>query len=1100
MFRSLVVATVLVCSLALPLSAQLVNGVVQGTAIDAQGGAIPDVQVTMTNLDTGVTTSAITDPNGRYRFSAVQLGDYSLEFKREGFKSVKVEKMVIVTAKETSADGKLDVGPTATQITVEVPGIELDKSGPNVRFNLYWQVMSDTPMGTTSLVPAGSRNYLRYALMGPAVARVPGQNETSTAGHRGRENNYLADGVENNDNTVTLPGIFIPPEAIGWFQLQIANYSAEFGHSMGSTINVTTKSGSNAFHGEVWDFSRSSALEPLSLQSQKGGLTKTPRLSAHQFGADLGGPIVQNKTFFFGIVQWNLQRQAALTLNGVTIPTPAGYASLLNAPLRPAVGAVPAQSEASRQEILNKLSFLPDFYPEVRNFSLISNTSVNGTPVELGQFIPLIPQNQDIWYVGGRLDHQITEGSLSYRFHMDHRNKPLGASSSNRAFGERWAADDLTFGQTHALSFTKILSSHWVNEARLAYTRLDPSIVERDPVSPTIKISSPAFTIGGSDVFPQERLEQTYQFQNMSSYVWGRHTLKAGLDLARTRMDNNNAPNSKGTWTFSTIETFMNNTPLSLTQLVVANSRYSFNQLRQAYFLQDDIKVTRNFTANLGLRYELQSVPLGFFGATSQQELDAMVPAPVKQDKNNFAPRVGFAYSPEFESGFLGKVFGDRKSSIRGGFGIGYDVLFYNLLTSPAGNYPRNNPTVTTSTQLVDVFPTMLPPQTTAPALTITTAFANLPTDTQRPTSSYWSLSVQRQLRQDYILELGYTANRSYHLLRQNQANPGVLDPAKAAFVRDNCTFATLSSCQEPAGFPLSPFTATSTNSGRQDPRFASRVLLEATGEAEYHAAYIRLEKKFSNGLQFGANYTWSANLSDSEDILIGDQLLVGSSPANPQDFRNRRNEWSRSVLDRPHRFSAQYAYRIPGFATSSSAVLRHALSGWQVSGFTELQSGQPFTIRVGVDAIGNGLSNTSAAVRPNYNPNGIVSEDADTGNLRTFRIPLDGTGIVDAPHVTDPLTGAVTYLRNSMEFGGNLGRNTFRGPGLANTNLSVMKRFSLPKEMQLQIRGDFINVFNHHNFANPDSNMSNPNTFGQQTLAPVMDSRQVLLGAKFLF
>jgi hypothetical protein len=1083
----------------------MVNGALLGTAIDAQGAAIPDVQVVMMNLETGIAEKTATDSSGTYRISAVKPGAYSLEFKREGFQTVKVDKIVIVTAKETVLNQPLGIGTTSTFITVEAPGLELEKVGPNIRLNLFWQVLDETPLSTSSLVPAGSRNFLRYALMGPAVARVPGQNETSTAGHRGRENNYLTDGVENNDNTVTLPAIFIPPEAIRDFQVQIATYSAEFGHSMGSQINVTTKNGTNAFHGDFWEFARNSALEPLSLQTQKAKLTKTPRLSAHQFGADFGGPIVQNKTFFFGIVQWNLQRQAALTLNAVTIPTQSGYQTLLNdVPLRTAQGAVPEQSVASRQEILNKLAFLPDFHKELAGFSAFSSTTVNLIPVELGTYVPVIPQNQDIWYVGGRLDHQIGNDSLSYRLHMDHRNKPLGASASNRNFGERWAADELTFGQSHALSYTKVLNSHWVNESRFAYTRLDPSLPERDPVSPTIKITDPSatFTIGGAESFPQNRLEQTYQFQNVSSYVMGRHTLKAGFDLARTRMDNDNAPNSKGTWVFPSLESFMNNNPQSLTQLVVAQSRYSFAQLRQGYFFQDDMKVTRNLMVNLGLRYELQSVPLGFFGATSQQELDALVPGPVKRDNNNFAPRIGFAYSPQFESGMLGKLFGDGRSSIRGGFGIGYDALFYNLLTSPALNYPRNSPYQTTQTQLVDVFPTQYPPQTTPPTFNPMFVFANLPSDTQRPTSHYWSLSAQRQLNQNYILELGYIGNRSYHLLRQSQANPGVLDPAKAEYVRTNCTFATLNTCENPAGFPLSPFVITNptTDSGRRDPRFGSRPLLEASGQAEYHAAYVRLEKKFSSGLQFGVNYTWSANLSDSEDILLNDALLLGSSPANPQDYRDRRNEWARSVLDRPHRLSAQYTYRIPGFTTSSSAVLRHALSGWQVSGFTELQSGQPFTIRIGRDAIGNGLSDASAAGRPNYNPNGILIKDADTGNLRTFSIPRDGTGIVDAPHVTNASTGEIRYLRNSMEFGGNLGRNTFRGPGLANTNLSVMKRFNLPKEMQLMVRGDFINVFNHHNFANPDTTMSNLSTFGQQTLNPVIDSRQVLLGAKLSF
>jgi len=1097
MFRSFLAALALACLLTVPLNAQMVSGALRGTAIDAQGGVIPDVQVILTNLETGVHLNATTDTNGRYRISAVTPGNYSLEFKRDGFQTITVDKIVIVPAQEHTADAPLAVGTSSTNITVSVPGIELDKASANIRFNLYWQVLDETPMSTSSLVPVGTRNYLRYALMGPAVSRVPGQNETSTAGHRGRENNYLADGIENNDNTVTLPAIFIPPEAIQNFQVQIATYSAEFGHSLGAQVNVTTKSGSNSFHGDVWDYSRSSALEPLSLQSQRALLKKTPRLSGHQFGADFGGPIVQNRTFFFGIVQWNLQR-AVLPLNGVTIPTPAGYQALLTAPLRPIIGNLPSQSPASRQEILNALSFLPDFYKEINGFASIAPQPqlVNGTPVELGTFIPLIPQDQNIWYAGGRIDHQMGQDTLSFRLHMDHRNKPLGVSASNRAFGERWAADDLSFGQTYSLSYTKVLSSHWVNEARLAYTRLEPNFIERDPVSPTIKISTPSFTIGGAENFPQERLEQTYQFQNVSSYVLGRHALKMGLDLARTGLDNNFAPNSKGTWSFSTLETFMNNQAFSLNHLLVSNTQYSFNQLRQGYFFQDDLKLTRNLTVNLGLRYELHSVPFGFYGATSQQEIDALVPAPVKRDENNWAPRFGFAYSPEFDSGLLGKVFGTGRSSIRGGFGIGYDVLFYNILSNPATNYPRNSPTALQQSQLTDVFPTLLS-LGAAPTLGSSTTFVNVPTETQRPTSHYWSLSVQRQLNQDYILELGYIGNRSYHLLRQGQANPGILDPAKAAYVRENCTAPTLSTCQDPAGFPASPSAATS-NSGRLDPRWASRTLLEATGQAEYHAGYLRLEKKFSSGLQFGANYTWSTNLSDSEDILMGDQLLVGSSPAYPQDFKNRRNEWSRSVLDRPHRFTAQYAYRIPGFTTSSNGFLRHALSGWQVSGFTELQSGQPFTIRVGVDTIGNGLSAANSATRPNYIPGGILTNDPDTGNLRTFKIPIDGTGIVDAPHVISAL-GTVTFLKNSMENGGNLARNTFRGPGLANTNLSLMKRFSLPREISLQIRGDFINVFNHHSFGNPDSTMSSP-TFGQQTLNPVVDSRVVLLGAKLSF
>jgi hypothetical protein len=369
----------------------------------------------------------------------------------------------------------------------------------------------------------------------------------------------------------------------------------------------------------------------------------------------------------------------------------------------------------------------------------------------------------------------------------------------------------------------------------------------------------------------------------------------------------------------------------------------------------------------------------------------------------------------------------------------------------------------------------------------------NLPSDAQHPTSHYWSLSVQRELEAGYLLELGYTGNRSYHLLRQGQGNPGILSGAKAAAVVANCTWANRTVCTDPAGFPTSP--------SRMDPNWGNRSLLETNGLGEYHAGYLRVQRKFNNGLLFGVNYTWSATFSDSEEVFndIGSEPsggLAGSSPQLPQDFFNRKNEWARSVFDRPHRLGAHYVYQIPWFA-DSPRILRQAFAGWQVSGFTELQSGSPFTIRVGADTLGAGSSTPG---RPDFNPGGVLIKDPATGNLRTFVIPRDGTGIVTAPSVIDPASGNVFFLKNSMPSGGTLGRNTFRGPGFANTNLSLMKRFNLPREAgQLQIRGDFINVFNHDNFANPDTNMSN-STFGTQTFAPLTDARQVLLGAKISF
>jgi len=1073
--------------------AQMYRGGIVGTALDAQNATVGDVKVTITNQETGLVQTATTNIVGVYRVPA-DAGTYALEFTKAGFKTQKVGSVEVTSSKDTTVNANLEVGAVSSEINVTVAGVDLDKTGATVRLTLPRQILDEIPLGTSSLVPAGSRNALRYALFTPGIARVLFQNETSANGHRGRENNYMLDGTDNNDQSVTLPALFTPPEAIREVDVQAATFSAEYGRNIGAQINVITRSGTNNYTGEVWEFYRGNALEPLSLSSRIAGQKTPPRLVDNQFGGDFGGPIIKNKTFVFGLLQGNLLRTGPRAQSAVTIPTAAGLAALQTVPLRS------GQSSASRQAMLQAISFLPDVQSRIANFDSTSTLTVNGTGVQMGTFRPVIPTLQNIWYGLVRVDHQITDTDrVTYRGHIDHRESPL--SSGFLAFDGRWGVDNKYLAQNHFLGYTKSIGSNFVNEARVSYTRLFPSFEERDKVTPTIQITG-AFQIGGSASFPQERLEQTYQFQNVSSYIRSRHSLKLGVDIARTKLISNNAANSRGNWTFTSLENFMNSSPSNLVYLLSAPFRYQFHQVRQAYFLQDDFKITRNLTTNIGLRYETNSVPLGFLGATTPQVLNAIAPGPTKRDKNNWGPRLGFAYSPDKESGLLGKLFGSGKSSIRGGFGIGYDQLFYSLISSgPAQNYPRQDSQSFTS-GITDAFPT-LPAKVTSPTLTSSSVLINIPADAQSPTSHYWTLSIQRQIHSNYVLELGYNGNRSYHLVRQSQANPGFLTPAKAAAVIAGCTSANLSTCQDPAGFPKSPGGANASDSGRMNPNWGNRALLETTGRNSYNGAYVQVSGHTAFGLRFGANYTWSSTLSDSEEFsndapvlsATVDGGLAGSTPQIPQDFLNKNNDWSRSVFDRPHRATIHYSYDIPWFGNTGS-IMNQIFKGWQWSGFTEMQSGQPFTIRTGVDAVGNGAT---AGSRPNYNPGGIITLDPVTKNLRTFVIPLNGTGIVSAPFVENPTTGTITFLRDSMPTGGNLGRNTFRGPGYANFNMSIMKRFTLPGEKKLQLRGDFINVFNHDNFPNPVNNMSDVN-FGKQVWLPLTDARQVLLGAKLAF
>ena len=563
--------------------------------------------------------------------------------------------------------------------------------------------------------------------------------------------------------------------------------------------------------------------------------------------------------------------------------------------------------------------------------------------------------------------------------------------------------------------------------------------------------------------FPQGRLTNYYQFSDTVTNSFGNHTLKFGADIRRNLFTNNAGFDTKGTFGFNNLTDFLNNVANTFTQ-ALNPANFDSVQTQQFYFVQDDWRVRPSLTLNFGLRYETADIPFGFFGTNDAQQNAALVPRPVKSDKNNFAPVFGFAYSPRFEGdGLAAKLFGNGLTSIRGGFRTAYDVLFYNILTVNAGNFPIT--TVLTQNSIVDVFPNLAPPSST-PVFNPIATFVNSPEDLKNPESYLYSLSVQREIARQLILEVGYSGSRSINGINQLQANESVLTPAQIQTVLTSRNSNSIPNAQ----------------ARRVRPQVGSRILIASTAQSTYNAGYVSLKKRFSNNFLFDVAYTFSKLISNNDESL-GVASITSGSPQVPQDFNNYAAEKSESAFSRPHRFVVNYLYEVPlPRFLRENAVSNFLLGGFQVSGITQYQSGQPFTILTGVDSNGNGAGGD----RPNLNPNGVLILDPVTNNFRSFTSPLVG-GRFEVPLGTNGLP-----LANSLG-NGNLGKNTFRAPSFMNTDLSVAKRFRLPwggeQKHDFLIRADFLNAFNQDFYGIPVNVMTsadfgrNLNNFGNRSI-----------------
>ncbi len=1071
----LAVAFMVILFQPMSLRAQLTRGSIAGTVRDESGAVVPGAAVRITRVGTtNLTRDITTDDKGFYRVGALDPGTYSVVIEKGGFQRVENHEVVVNVSLETTFDATLKPGNVAAtvDVTSQTEAIELNKTNGSIGLTATSRQVVELPL-------SAGRNINNLALLSPNAFSGPGSSGISVNGQRARNNNFTIDGSDNNDISVTLPTTPVFPEAVGEFQVQTNPYSVEFGRNSGAQINVITRSGTNRFHGDLFEYYGGSALNSLTNIEKQNGLTRPARFNRNQFGFDIGGPIFlprfgeggraisyngRDRTFFFYAFQGDLTRTGNIIPAGntVRIPTPAGFAALNTVPLRAATASAPAQMLASRQAVLNSISFLNNIYALNPTFRSVSNQTINGIPIQTGLTNIGLPQPVDQYTHILRIDHKLTDNdNLTGRYISNKPNQPNLVS--NLEFGTLFAGAQQVFDQNLALSETHVFSPRVLNEFRFSYIRRNLQFPENDPRTPSTAIRG-LFDIGGFSNFPQGRIQNSFQYSDTLSWQPGRHALKFGVDFRRIQLFNLAAFDTKGTFTFNNLQDFLNNNAVTFVQ-ALQTATFDARQLQQFYFVQDDYRVRPNLTLNLGLRYEYSSVPFGFFGATDPQSLAALVPGPVKPDKDNFAPSFGFSYSPSHRGGFLGRLLGDGTTVFRGGYRIAYDILFYNILTVNASNFPRV--VVGQQNNALDVFPNLVR-VSGAPKFDPLATYVNTPTDAQNPKTELYSFSVQRELHRDFVLEFGYTGSHSLNGINQLQANPAILTPDQAATVARTGNTLSIPSVQARRIFP----------------QFGSRVLIATTAQSTYNAGYVTLNKRFSRGLQFGVSYTRSKLLSNNDESL-GVGAITAGSPQIPQDFFNIKSEKGLSAFDRTNRFVANFIYQVPTmrFAKNSSA-LRKIVGGFEVSGVIQHQSGQPFTILTGVDSNGNGAGGD----RPNFNPAGQIIPDPSTHDLRTFT--TSGNPFI-VPRGSNGLPLAFS-LGN-----GNLGRDTYRGPAFNETDLSIQKNFIITESKRLIFRADFFNALKQRNFGIPVVSLNSAD-FGKN----LSDAgrRAITLSGKFTF
>jgi hypothetical protein len=1121
----------LILSLFLPsqVAAQVVGATVSGSVLDPSGGKVPDADVTITNVGTGIVTRTTTKSDGIFNVPNLLPGTYEVTVAAKGFSTLLRKGITLTVGQELILNLSVSMGGVNEQVTVtaEAPTVNLANA----------TIGGTVEQRTVQELPLNGRSWTDLAVLQPGVHQSQDQPpitagdrikrglglELTISGGRPQQNNYLLDGVNINDYANAGPGSVLGgnlgTDAVAEFAVLTTNYSAEYGRTSGGVITATTKSGTNQIHGTAYEFLRNAALDADSFIDNQQGVPKPP-FRRNQFGGSLGGPIQKDKTFIFGDYEGVRQTLGITTvsnvlssdaLNGNLNMAP----DLVNFPLCAPIAGDPTQCHVNIDPFTAKFlasGLIPKATPanDLPGF--------NSAPFAFTQ-LQITAENFFII----RADHTFsTKDRMFATYQFDK------ASQSIPDQYDTLLLHNPMFRQTVAIEENHVFSPSLLNSFRVGFNRdnvespsgataINPAAADTSlgfiPGTSvgniTINSDGLAGYPGGVDVQAPFKFHwNSFQFYDNLFYTKGKHSMKFGANVERLRGNTFGADFPGGQLIFNSLYDFLTNDRAAVNADVpgLVTGRGVRQTIFGTYF-QDDYHVRPNLTVNIGLRYEMASIiteeagklanlrsftpvyeglqPVVGTPGPGQAQIFLGSPYIANPTKKNFEPRVGFAWDP----------FSDGKTSVAGGFGM-FDVLPLpvEMGSGVDGSVPFD---VGASAGQSSTAGGAMQLGCSTPCGVYGVALANqsgrnyvMDFNPKRNYVMQWNFDIQRELAPNLSIMVGYVGARGKHMRFQaddvNMVYPvtGTANPAPGQPLMWPVPF----TAPIPTAVPPNPATcldgSTPTATGCPWPvvnQFMGRTQMALwDGNYSYNGLQVQVEKKMSRSFQVGGSYTYSKNMDDGGGSVASDPFRNSISTLLWFCKACRRGL---SDQDQRHNLKINYEWDVPTPA-SFGAPEKAILGGWEAGGILTVASGTPFTVLVGGDDLGQ--NNTDAYTYPDKSTAAGCSNPVNPSNA------------------SDYVKISCFSVPNPINRLGTSGRNSVIGPGLINVDFSLFKNFAIREALKGQFRAEFFNVLNHPNFQSPNDNrvILNPDgtipaNVGGVTLMNT-DPREIQMALKF--